>query len=112
MAGPAGTAQRAGHHRRRRRRRRPAAGQGRNVPGRAVRRVPRAVHAARRVAHVVPEGGRRVVRPDPLPAAASRVPEAGVPAAAARPAGGQQQAAVDRAAELPEAPDAVSGQPE
>lgn len=111
MAGPAGAAQRARHHRRRRRRRRAAAGQGRNVPGRAVRRVPRAVHAARRVAHVVPEGGRRVVRPDPLPAAASRVPEAGVPSAAARPAGAPQ-AAVDRAAELPEAADAVSGQPE
>lgn len=60
---------------------------------------------------MVPEGGRRVVRPDPLPAAASRVPETGVPAAAARPAGGQQ-AAVDRPAELPEAADAVSGQPE
>lgn len=111
VAGPAGPAQGAHHHRGRRRR--PPAGPGGGVPGRAVRRVAGTVHAARRVAHVVPQGGRRVVRPQPLPAAAGRVPAAGVPAAAARPGGGQhQQAAVGGAAELPEAAGAVPGQPE
>jgi len=109
VAGPAGTAQRPHHHCRRRGR--AAAGQGRSVLGRAVRRVPREVHAARRVTYVVPEGGRRVVRQEPLPAATGRVSETGVPAAAARSSGGQQ-AAVGRPAELPEAADVIPGQPE
>lgn len=110
MAGPAGSAQGTGDHGGRRR---AAVGPGRGVPGRAVRRVPGTVHAARRVTHVVPESGGRVVRPEPLPAAARRVPEAGVPAAAARPAGGRlQQAAVGGPAELSQAHHAVHGQPE
>lgn len=110
VVGPAGAAQGSDHDGRRRR---TPAGPGRGVSGRTVRRVSGAVHAARRVAHVVPEGGGRVVRPEPLPAAARRVPEAGVPAAAARLADGQQQqAAVSRPAELPETADAVPGQPE
>lgn len=110
VAGPAGTAQGAGDHGGRRR---AAAGPGRGVPGRAVRRVPGTVHAARRVAHVVPESGGRVVRPEPLQAAAGRVPEAGVPAAAARPVGVRlQQAAVGRPAELPQTHHVVHGQPE
>lgn len=108
MAGPTGTVEGTVDHGARRSPARP----GRGVPGRAVR-VPGAVHAARRVAHVVQEGRRRLVQPDPLPAAAGRVPEAGVPPTAARPVRGQhQQAAVRVPAELPEAPDAVLGQPE
>lgn len=56
VAGPAGSAEGPDHQARHRTPVRP----GGDVPGRAVR-VPGAVHAARRVAHVVPEGGRRVV---------------------------------------------------
>lgn len=111
-AGPAeGPADRGRRHPRARRVRAPAR-PSRGVPGRAVR-VAGAVHAAGRVAHVVPDRGRRVVRPHALPPAAGRVPKAGVPATRARPDRRQhRQAAVRGPAKLSEAPDAVPGQPE
>lgn len=61
VVGPAGTAQGPGHYGGRQRRRPQRPRSSGRVSGRAVRRVHRTVHAARRVAHVVSQGGGRLV---------------------------------------------------